>query len=198
MVRIHVKKRNTSAVFEKAIKLAVSTVFNRNISIRIAAHSYNIKKSTLHDQISKHNKKVWLRFWNGKWSIKIGCYITIRNSESFFHKGEIWIGDLPQSMFKNEFCLTRFSHSQAGIWICIKISEKVSTNEMPAVDWMRYFMNRHPRHALRKPENTSVARASAFNKHNVNIDFNKYEELQTKYSFEPSRIWNTDETAFLP
>ncbi|KAF2881461.1 hypothetical protein ILUMI_24713 [Ignelater luminosus] len=35
--------------------------------------------------------------------------------------------------------------------------------------------------------------ASAFIKHNVDVFFNNYAEVQAKYKFEPSRIWNTDE-----
>jgi hypothetical protein len=42
------------------------------------------------------------------------------------------------------------------------------------IDWMQSFMKRHPRFSNRKPENTSIARSSAFNKANVEDFFNNY------------------------
>lgn len=67
-------------------------------------------------------------------------------------------------------------------------------NKVAGIEWMRSFMKRHPKLSLRKPENTSIARASAFNKYNVDIFFNNYAEVLAKYKFDANRIWNTDET----
>ncbi|KAJ8966394.1 hypothetical protein NQ314_003542 [Rhamnusium bicolor] len=45
------------------------------------------------------------------------------------------------------------------------------TNRMAGKEWMRLFMRRHPELAYRKPENTSLAGATAFNRHNVDQFF---------------------------
>ncbi|KAG5888593.1 hypothetical protein JTB14_004775 [Gonioctena quinquepunctata] len=45
-----------------------------------------------------------------------------------------------------------------------------------------------------KPENTSIARASAFNRANVEEFLNNYALVQATCNFSPDRIWNTDET----
>ncbi|KAJ8929481.1 hypothetical protein NQ314_017813 [Rhamnusium bicolor] len=55
-------------------------------------------------------------------------------------------------------------------------------------------MRRHPRLSYRKPENTSIARAAALNKTNVDSFFKNYAEIQAKYNFSFDCIWNTDET----
>jgi hypothetical protein len=62
------------------------------------------------------------------------------------------------------------------------------------IDWMQSFMKRHPRFSNRKPENTSIARSSAFNRANEEDFFNNYATVQAQYNFAPDRIWNTDET----
>ena len=69
-----------------------------------------------------------------------------------------------------------------------------SENELAGVDWFNGFLKRHPQISVRTPEATSLARATAFNKHNVNTYFDKLSSVMDRYSFEASNIWNLDET----
>jgi len=61
-------------------------------------------------------------------------------------------------------------------------------------DWFYSFMSRHPELAVRTPENTSAARASAFNKVTVSKFFDLLESEMDKRKFTPDRIYNVDET----
>lgn len=65
---------------------------------------------------------------------------------------------------------------------------------MAGLDWMRGFMKRRKELSIRKPQPTSLARATAFNKFNVASFFGKLKELMNKYHFAPQNIYNMDET----
>ncbi|CAH2101796.1 unnamed protein product [Euphydryas editha] len=61
-------------------------------------------------------------------------------------------------------------------------------------DWLKGFMSRHNDLAVRKPESTSLARATSFNKNNVKTFFEKLSTVLRKYNFPPHMIFNADET----
>lgn len=60
--------------------------------------------------------------------------------------------------------------------------------------WLVGFRKRMGNLSLRKPESTSLARAMAFNRHNVNLFFEIFKEAYERLGVLPTRIWNIDET----
>lgn len=60
--------------------------------------------------------------------------------------------------------------------------DKWNDSQIASEDWLRGFMSRHKDLSVRKPESTSLSRATSFNKTNVG------------YKFPPHMIFNTDET----
>lgn len=72
--------------------------------------------------------------------------------------------------------------------------ESWTENKIAGIDWLKGFMNRHNQLTLRKPENTSLSRATAFNKTNVTEFLDNYERAIRSDDFTAERIFNLDET----
>ncbi|XP_064606151.1 uncharacterized protein LOC135471033 [Liolophura sinensis] len=70
------------------------------------------------------------------------------------------------------------------------------TNQEAGQDWFYGLIKRNPELSLRTPEATSIARATAFNRQNVNVFFEQYQDILSRPNFklEPHRLWNLDET----
>jgi len=61
------------------------------------------------------------------------------------------------------------------------------------LDWLRLFMRRN-KLSIRKPEATSLGRASAFNRHNLDLFYNNLSQLLQEHKYEGYQIYNADET----
>jgi hypothetical protein len=77
----------------------------------------------------------------------------------------------------------------------IPMPESWSSAKTAGEDWLKAFRQRHKgKLSLRSPEATSLNRAQAFNKTNVNLFFDNLEKVMGKHMFRPECIWNIDET----
>ncbi|CAH2100837.1 unnamed protein product [Euphydryas editha] len=68
------------------------------------------------------------------------------------------------------------------------------TNKMAGRDWMSVFLKRNTSLSIRKPEATSLSRATSFNKSNVQEFYTKLADVVDRFKFTASSIWNADET----
>lgn len=75
----------------------------------------------------------------------------------------------------------------------IKFPDSWVEHERAGRYWLDRFMNAHPKLSFRKPEATSLARASAFNPVNVARFFDQYDQVTQYIEFTPNNIFNVDE-----
>ena len=87
-----------------------------------------------------------------------------------------------------------YEYAQQNENICCNIPNSWHTNKQAGKDWLTNFLKRNNNISIRTPESTSMARASAFNSHNVTTFFKNLLEVQNSWNFEAQNIWNVDET----
>lgn len=78
-----------------------------------------------------------------------------------------------------------------------KYPKSWDTKKMAGDYWLRLFRQRYQNElSLRKPEATSLARSSAFNKHTVSLTFDNFKKVlsQCPSDINATDIWNLDET----
>lgn len=76
----------------------------------------------------------------------------------------------------------------------LKIPQSWTARQMAGADWFSSFMKRHPTLSIRTPRATSLARATAFNKTNVDLFFKNLRIVLDRLKPAAGDIWNVDET----
>ena len=79
----------------------------------------------------------------------------------------------------------------------ISVPQSWNDNRMAGYEWLIGFLRRQQRLRIRKPEATSMNRATNFNQENIKKFYDNLEEVLTKSHFEPSDIYNCDETGMM-
>ena len=179
------KKRDRPSTANVA--LAVKEVLEHGQSVRSASKAYGISKSYLADICTSARNQ------EGEYRHQP----NIGNKRIFSLEQESKLADYLKTCSKMCHGLTTvqvrelaFQYAKANnVATDVWIQQEKATKE-----WLRGFLKRNSTLSVRKPENTSLSRATSFNPHNVAMFYDNLEAVLQKYNFEPHRIWNLDET----
>lgn len=99
---------------------------------------------------------------------------------------------------KMHFGLTKVQAKELAYELAVanncKFPKSWSEKQAAGEDWLKSFRKRWPDISIRKPEATSLARATAFNKTTVNEFFDNIEKIYKKTSVTAAQVYNLDET----
>lgn len=208
MVRTYKKKTNRADIDENNMKKAIICVTSGQLSERRASIVYSIKRGTLQSRIRKLKRKYspdrFRRMFaddSGQESAdETAAYSSKYTvSQVFCKQHEDELVKYIQTCSNMNYGLTYknirvLAYDYANL-LKIKIPIQWETNKLAGIEWLKGFMKRNSdKVSLRKPENTSLARSTGFNKRSVGTFFENYASVLEKHHFRPERIFNLDET----
>lgn len=181
------RKRVSSEVMENAVKRVLEGQSERKI-----AKEFKIPRTSLQRQVTKVRQV-------GESSFTFQP--NIGNRRIFSLEEEKHLCDYLKTASKMSYGLsttqTRELAYQYAKILKKSIPNTWEDNKCAGIDWMRGFMGRNATLSLRRPEATSLSRATSFNKHNVEMFFDNLKSVYQEYSFSPNEIYNCDETGLM-
>ncbi|KAB0790097.1 hypothetical protein PPYR_15584 [Photinus pyralis] len=191
MVRDYKRKTDRGNTPAEVFQSAAHAITQENLSIRNAAERYNIIFMTLH----RYVKRSRLQENNDGGATHVG-YTSHR--KIFTDNQEVELANYAADSAKLYFGLTtkdlRQLAYQFAVTNGIPVNQVWKDNHMASKDWLLGFLKRNKDLSIREPEATSLSRATAFNRHNVNLFFNNLGSVYEKYKFEFHNVYNVDET----
>lgn len=185
--------RKREHVPQDSLKEALQEVISNNASIRSVAKKWNISKSTLHNYLKKqHNLVTGIN------------EITVLPPNYSVHKiftnaEEKQLFDYLAKAAVLHFGLTKIRTRKLAFNYATALGKKIpdswQVKQIAGREWLVQFRRRWQALSLRKPEATSLARATSFNKSNIQKFFNNYTDVMKMYKFGPENIYNLDETS---
>lgn len=202
MVRNYKKKKG--CIDEDSMAAAISEVLKKKKSIRGTAIKYQLNHNTLFKRVKfvKNAKPALREEDSGNESeneIRM-CANLMRqkHKQVFSNEEELELKHYLLRSSKINYGLTYVQTRNLAYQYAKLLQKKYPgswvVHEAAGKDWMSGYMKRHPQLSLRKPENTSLARATAFNATSVKEFFNNYVDVMDRFKFAPCNVYNLDET----
>jgi len=197
-MRIYKRKTNRASVPEDIVLRAIKGVIENKESYKSMSDLYNIPKRSLVryckqyrnaniDAASTSNQNKSLNVGYKNCTKQIFTDIEEAKLEKYLMRCcDIYFGLSPKEVRKLAY--------QYAVAIKAKIPESWTKNTMAGSDWFSNFMIRHKKLSIRTPEATSLARATSFNRTNVQLFFDNLINVLTRFNLKPCDIWNMDET----
>ncbi|XP_073821485.1 uncharacterized protein [Musca autumnalis] len=188
---VRCKKLKKDLIEEEKVKVAIKDVIEKKFNISQAARVHNLKRTTLRDRVKKFKIRNMTSLGE-EYSTKFST------NQVFNKRQETELCEYFKSCSTLQHGFTyvnarRFVY-QYAITNEIGIPRSWTVNEMAGVDWVQGFMKRNHELSLRKPQNCSINRLTAFNKTAVVEFFDNAQKVLLKYSLAPCDIYNLDET----
>lgn len=159
-------------------------------SVREAAREYSITKSTLWNYVKAHQTS-----GSATVNVKLGRNDT---QQVFSKEQESELASYLDKAARLHYGLTKKDARSLAFQYAdinnINCPEKWKTEKLAGKQWLRGFLKRWSELSLRKPEATSLARSTSFNKENVKKFFENYKEVLSRHTFTQHNIYNLDET----
>lgn len=174
----------------KDINYAVMDIIKNKLSLRHAADKYGISKTALARHVAQFNNS----------EAETYSYIPHYDTKKVFtEEQESSLVDYVKQCAFLHYGLTLFNLRKLAYQFAkenkIKHPSKWDDEQLGGEGWARWFRKRHSAEiSLRKPEATSLSRATSFNKDNVACFFTNYATVLSRHSFDPAKIYNVDET----
>ncbi|CAB3252737.1 unnamed protein product [Arctia plantaginis] len=184
------ERRKKGAIPPEAMQKGIELHLNTGLSIRKSAEASKIPYPTLRRYLLKYVKDPSTRLEPHYNASKI---FTDQQEDSI----KEYILDCANKFYGLTSKDSRRIAYQMAAINKIDMPPSWQTHEMAGRDWMRGFRTRHPELSIKKPEACSMARATAFNKHNVQNFFDNLKEVynRTPSFANGSRVYNLDETS---
>ena len=186
----------TKNVMQKAMKeVLIDKMFCRTV-----ANKYDISHVTLRRYRLNYRKEAAIVKDDDITEVSLGKYGYFNNRSVFNISQKLVLVEylLKASALYLYYGLSTNEAKSLAYEYAVKLGLKISNSWVAAKkagsDWLSGFMKRHPNLTLRTPESTSLSRATSFNRHNVNVFYDKYESVLQRDGFTPDKIWNVDET----
>lgn len=185
-MRTYQRKTTRAAVPLDQLKIAANAVSNNGKSVRAAANEFGVPRMTLVRFIKKSSSQEHptmgyaapRKVFNEEQEQGLKDYLL--------KTSDIYYGLTPKNVRTLAYdCAIKFGITFPISW---------NSNKMAGKDWLTGFLKRSTELSIRKPEATSLGRATSFNKTNVDNFFDKLATVMDKSEFTASQIWNIDET----
>lgn len=186
MVGRYKRKSERQQWREEDMKSAIQAIEKKEMGWLAAAKKFNVPQATLRRRYQGVNKRVkGIEKGLGRFGTTFSWTIE-RQLVEYLKKVEVQFYGLTTKELRH--LVYEFAERN-------KLEHRFNKEKRIAGwDWLYGFRNRHPDISLRQPEPTSIARATAFNKVQVQKFFDILESTIEEFNITPERIYNMDES----